>query len=138
MFSREEHGRVLEKVMGRYGYPPLVMQFVNLLVAKHRIAYLPDIVSHFSELVDEARGRETVRVKVPRDLTGSDQAQLKTRLEEGLGQQVALSIQKEPSLLAGIAVQVGSQVFDGSVRGKLIELRQILLRQIQGRSSASA
>ena len=129
MFRREEHWHVLEALMTRQGCPPLVVRFMDLLVAKHRLQSLHDIVRHFSELVDQAQGIETVRVKAPKELSDGDKAALKAKLEEGLGRKVTLSIEQDPALIAGVAVQVGSQVYDGTVRGKLGALRKAMLRE---------
>lgn len=126
MFSREEHWQVMEKIMGRLNCSQLVVRFVNLLVIKHRLVYLPEITRHFAELVDEKQGRERVRVQSPREMSDEDRAKLKAKLQETLGCEVALSIQHRPDLIAGISIQVGSQVFDGSVRGRLDELRRTL------------
>jgi F-type H+-transporting ATPase subunit delta len=127
MFSREEHRQVMEKIMGRMSCSQLVTRFVNLLVIKHRLVYLPEIARHFAELVDEKQGRERVRIQSPKEMSDEDQAKLKAKLQETLGREVALSVQYKPDLIAGIAIQVGSQVFDGSVRGRLDELRKTLL-----------
>jgi F-type H+-transporting ATPase subunit delta len=126
MFSREEHWKVMEKILDRLSCSTLIVRFVNLLVIKHRLVYLPEITRLFAELVDEIQGREAVRVQSPREMSDEDRANLKAKLEETLGREVVLSVQHRPDLIAGIALQVKSQVFDGSVRGKLDELRRTL------------
>jgi F-type H+-transporting ATPase subunit delta len=138
MFGREEQSRVLDSVMSRQGCRPLVVRFVNLLLAKRRLRALHDISRFFGELVDRAQGVETVRVRSPRKMSDGDQARLRTQLESGLGRRIALSIEEDPKLLAGISVQVGSQVFDGTVRGKIAELRKAMVHEVQGRPSASS
>ncbi len=126
MFSRDEHWQVMEKVMDRLSCLPLVVRFVNLLVIKHRLVYLPEIARVFAELVDEKQGREVAHVLSPREMSDGDRAELKAKLQKSLGRKVVLSIQHKPDLISGITIQVGSQVFDGSVRGRLNELQKTL------------
>jgi F-type H+-transporting ATPase subunit delta len=138
MFSREEHWTVLKGVMGRQNAPDLVVRFVELLVLKHRVIHLQDIVRQFGELVDRAAGKETVSVRTPRPLEEKAAAALRSRLEASLGRKVVLQVREDPSLISGIAVQIGSRVFDGTVRGKLGELRKALLQKAAGAPSGSA
>lgn len=126
MFSRDEHWQVMEKIMDRLSCLPLVVRFVNLLVIKHRLVYLPEIARVFAELVDEKQGRVVVHVQNPSEMSDGDRAELKAKLQKSLGRKVVLSIQHKPDLISGITIQVGSQVFDGSVRGRLNELQKTL------------
>lgn len=138
MFSREEHLKVLDAVMKREESPRLVVQFIELLVAKHRLIHLHGIVRFFGELVDAAKGVETVQVRSPKRLSAEDETRLKDRLEAGFGRKVALTIEEAPELLAGITVTIGSKVFDGTARGRLAELRATMLREIQSRPSGTS
>jgi F-type H+-transporting ATPase subunit delta len=138
MFSREEHLGVLKGVLGRHKTPDLVVRFVELLVLKNRVVYLQDIVRHFAELVDRSQGKETVRVRTPRRMSESEEGALRSSLEESLGRKVTLQFQEDPSLIAGIAVQISSRVFDGTVRGKLGEMRKALLQKTAGTLRASS
>jgi len=126
IFSREDRKQALEQVLGRLGAPPVIRRFLDILIAKHRLPYLPETVRAFAAMVDEEQGRQAVLVRVAKELKAKDQALLKSRLEVALGKQVALTIEAEPALIAGMVIQMGSEVFDGSVRGQLDMLRRTL------------
>lgn len=126
IFSREDRKQALEQVLDRLGAPPGIRRFLDILIAKHRLPYLPEIVLAFAAMVDEEQGRQAVLVRVAKELKAKDQALLKSRLEVALGKQVALTIEAEPALIAGMVIQMGSEVFDGSVRRQLSELRRTL------------
>lgn len=68
----------------------------------------------------------TARVSSAVPLTGQEQAALGERLKVRFGQALNVHFAVEPSLLGGVAVRVGDQVLDGSVRGKLDALTQTL------------
>ena len=68
----------------------------------------------------------TAKVSSAVPLTGDEQAALGKKLEGRFGQPLELRFEVDPSLLGGVAVRVGDQVIDGSVRGKLDALAQTL------------
>ena len=82
----------------------------------------PAILSHFRRLVrlEIARRRATVEsaAPLPPDLQASIEAGLKRRYGPGL---TAVFAQR-PALIGGMRIQVGSDVYDGSVRGRLAAL----------------
>jgi len=59
-------------------------------------------------------------------LTGDEQTALGEKLEGRFGQPLELRFEVDPSLLGGVAVRVGDQVIDGSVRSRLDALAQTL------------
>ena len=105
---------------------PIIMRFVELLIRKGRISYLPEIATAYHKLADEWRG--VVRVTV-RSFSSLSTEQLNT-LEQKLHNRLigAKKIIFEPiidqSLLGGLTVQVGDEVIDGSVAGHLNRLQQ--------------
>lgn len=68
----------------------------------------------------------TARVSSAIPLTDKEQAALGERLKARFGKGLNLRFEVEPSLLGGVAVRVGDQVLDGSVKGRLDALAQTL------------
>jgi F-type H+-transporting ATPase subunit delta len=48
-------------------------------------------------------------------------------LEAKVGQKIVLEAEVDPSLIAGLQVQIGSELYDGSVKGRLDRLGRQLL-----------
>ncbi len=78
---------------------------------------------YFQRLVKLEVERRTARVEsaqeLPADLRDAVQGSLEARYGRGL--QVQYTVQ--PDLVAGVRVRVGSDVFDGSVSGRLHDLK---------------
>jgi hypothetical protein len=70
-----------------------------------------------------------VRSAVP--LTEEQRGLLKRRLRERFGQEFILRVEIDPSLLGGLVVRVGDQVFDGSVAGRLSALSERLRTAVE-------
>lgn len=103
-----------------------VRTFIQMVLDMGRAEALAEITEAFGVLVDEAHGIARVRVRTARPLTGT----LKTTLTRQLGRlghkQIEMTEETDPVLLGGIQVFIGNRVFDGSLRTKLMELRQRL------------
>lgn len=67
-----------------------------------------------------------VRISSAVPLTEDEQAALRERLEARFNQTLDARFEVEPSLLGGVVVRAGDQVIDGSVKGRLEGLAQIV------------
>lgn len=82
------------------------------------------ILSHFQRLLklDEAKRQAKIETAAP--LTPEIESDLKSTLEKRYGKGLRFSFAQNPALLGGMRVQVGSDVYDGSVRARLSELEE--------------
>lgn len=127
-FSLEERLKVLGRMIQALGWGAPLDRFLQLLVERHRIAYLATIAEEFGAMVDAAEGRVRVQVRSAAALQPEAVARLEQALAEGLKKQVVIEQQVEPDLIAGVAVRVGSLVVDGSLSSQLTRLKDSLAR----------
>lgn len=80
------------------------------------------IVEHFKRLVKLDIDRRTARVENATETTPEQQAAIRSNLERQYGSGLRLSFSVNPALIGGLRVQVGSDIFDGSVAGRLAAL----------------
>lgn len=81
------------------------------------------IVEHFKRLVKLDLDRRTARVENATETTPEQQAAIRSNLERQYGAGLRLSFSVNPALIGGLRVQVGSDIFDGSVAGRLAALQ---------------
>jgi F-type H+-transporting ATPase subunit delta len=101
---------------------------LGFLIDQGRGRELPGIVAMLAE-VAAARRQATlaeVRTAVPLDAARRDR--LLNALERAMGRPVELKVLVDPSVIGGVVVRVGDQVFDGTVRRKLELARSQLSR----------
>jgi F-type H+-transporting ATPase subunit delta len=77
-------------------------------------------------LAAEERGRRVAEVRSAVELDEDEYQRLVEALERTAGRPVEVRVQIEPSLLGGMAVEIGDTVIDGSVRHRLDQLREAL------------
>ena len=117
---------ILDEIMTPV-FNSLTRDFVGLLVRNRRAILLAELVQFLEARLDEEAGRVEVRVESALPITDADQADFLRRLTQWLNKKVELEITVVPELLAGITILVGDRLVDGSCRGQLTRMRQVLM-----------
>ena len=128
-FPEESKMSILTALAERLGCPPVGKTFLDQLVKKSRVGFLPEIADAFSKLVDESKGTQQVIVSSAGALSASEQERIKARLREVLKREVDVTFQSESSHMAGLHIRLGSTVVDSTVRGRLTAMQQLLTKE---------
>ena len=106
----------------------LLIQLLELLVRKHRIGFLPEIIDEYVRLTEAERGvgRATVITAIP--LTDSERARLTQKLAAKTSLKIQLEPKVDPQIIAGVIVIMHNEIIDGSVRRQLDLVREQLTK----------
>ena len=118
---------VLLAVVKRSMVSPTTKNFVQLLLDRGRISSLPAIAREYQAMVDQQAGRVRATVTSAHKLDLPTVTRLKKALEAQSGKKVLLEQAVDSSLIGGVVTQIGSTVYDGSIRTQLEQLRQSLI-----------
>ena len=83
-----------------------------------------EILSHFQRLVKLDLDRRSAKVESAVPLNPGLQEQVKAGLTKAYGQGVNITFAQNPALIGGMRIKVGSDVYDGSVQGRLAALQE--------------
>jgi F-type H+-transporting ATPase subunit delta len=119
--------RVLDAMAGRMGLSPQVRNFIAVVLEHHRLGELDEILADYAELVDEHSGAAEATITTARRLSAEERAGLEAQIGKLAGAQVRANYVEDTSLLGGAVVQIGSTVYDGSVRAQLQQLKHRLV-----------
>jgi F-type H+-transporting ATPase subunit delta len=100
-----------------------VRQTVALLLAKKPHGYV-EILWRLHRLVKLELERRAARVESATPLPADLQADVTRRIRQIYGPGADIAFSQNPALLGGLRVQVGSDLYDGSVRTRLEKLEQ--------------
>ena len=128
VFKYEEKQVVLQELCQRLQAPPVMLDFLNQLLKTNRAVLLPEISQAFSDLADQQKGIQQLRVSSAKPLETPEQEQVKRELSETLGRSVDVVFEVEPKLIAGLKIYIGSQVFDNTVLGRLTSMQDQLTK----------
>ena len=98
-------------------------QAVSLLVQKKPRGYV-EILSRMHRLVKLEMARRTAKVEGATESTPAQMAEIKSNLEKRYGAGLNVSYVVNPALIGGLRIQVGSDLYDGSVKTRLEKLAQ--------------
>ena len=98
-----------------------VREVVQRVIAAKPRGYFA-ILAHFQRLVKLDLDRRTARVQSAALLAEPQQAVLKSNLTRRYGGGLVFDFVQQPELIGGLRVQVGSDVYDGSIQARLAEL----------------
>lgn len=122
----DEKKRVLREAFeGRV--PPLLLNFLLLVVDKRRQRYLGEMADAYQKLLDRHMGRTRVDVQVARPVSDQEAAQIQARLSELLNMDAITRIRVRPELIGGIVFRSGDTIYDGSVQRRLQRMRRRLM-----------
>ena len=110
------------------GANQLILNTLYLMLDKQRINEVVNLVNEFTALTNEAAGIAEAKVYSTRLLTADESLAISTAFAKKIGKQ-ALRIENiiDPSLIGGIRLQIGNNIYDSSVSAKLERLKQDLI-----------
>jgi len=100
-----------------------VRQVAQRIVAAGR-RDCPAILAHFRRLVRLDLARHTATIESATPLPADFQAAIEAGLTRRYGRGLATAFAHRPALIGGMRIQVGSDVYDGSVRAGLAALER--------------
>ena len=104
----------------------LFVEFLLVLMEKHRINFLPEIIDEFDRLVKAEKGVARVTVITALPLSSSEEQALIKRLASKTGLTIELEKKIDAAILGGTIVIMHNQIIDGSVRHGLDRMREQL------------
>jgi F-type H+-transporting ATPase subunit delta len=121
-FSTAEKEQGLERVLE--GADPSFMNFLRLLIEKHRMPVLFRIRVAYQSLWDEENKVLPVEITSAIELDPATTESLGTTIGERAGRKVTLAARVDPEIIGGIIVRVGNSILDASIRNRLEQLRR--------------
>lgn len=95
---------------------------VRVLIENRRLSLLPEIRHLYEELKNEREGMVEARVSSAFPLEGEALSRLVADLEKRFKRRIQPVVVVDAQLIGGVCVQVGDEVIDGSIRGKLASM----------------
>ena len=125
-FSSEEKIQGLSQVV--QDGDPIVLNFLGLLIEKHRMPAIFRIRQRFEALWQAENKVLPVQVTSAIELPEDTIRSIGDRIGERTGRKVQLTSDVDPNILGGLVLQVGNNVLDASIRNRLENLRKQVAR----------
>jgi F-type H+-transporting ATPase subunit delta len=117
---------ILEAVAPRIPVSQTTRNFLLVLLRAARLGQFAQVIEAYQMALDESRGVVRGTVSSAKPLDQLTQARLESLLADRTGKMVRLSYVEDGSLIGGVKVQLGSTIFDGSIRAQLGQIKEQL------------
>jgi F-type H+-transporting ATPase subunit delta len=114
---------IVEELLSRLEAGPVVGKLTQLLADRDRLHLLPELLESYRDrLLDyQLVVRATVTTAMP--LGDAQVRGLQESLARLTGRKVIMSVKDNPELMGGVVTQIGSTVYDGSVKRQLEKMK---------------
>jgi F-type H+-transporting ATPase subunit delta len=117
---------VLDKMNAALGLQKEVRNLLAVLINNDRIGEVGEVIAAWRSEMQERQGIRSVEIVTARELSNEDRANLAAGVGKLAGARIDASFKLDASILGGTVVRIGSTVYDGSVRGRLERLKEVL------------
>jgi F-type H+-transporting ATPase subunit delta len=122
----EQKRSLLDAIVQREGIDKPVRNLVAVLIDHRRVQFLPRIVDQLEKELDARLGFAEAQITSARDLGDAEKRALEKQIEKTTGKKVRARYALDSSLLGGAVIRVGSTIYDGSVKGQLEKIREVI------------
>ncbi len=106
----------------------LTLRFVELLVERERQDLLGEVLAEFAAQVGELRNQSVLEVTSATPLSEALRERVRQAFARATGREIVLRESVDAALVGGIVAQLGDTRIDGSLRTRLENLRERMLR----------
>lgn len=122
--EHEQKLHLLDAIVSRMGASRELRNFMAVMVDHRRIGQIQEIAQHFRHELNQRLGIAEAEVSSARELTQGERELLQKQMVAITGKTVQATYSRDPVLLGGAVVRIGSTVYDGSVRGQLRRIKE--------------
>ena len=126
--SQASRRQIIREIATSSGMHEKVRDTLSLLADRQRLRFVNDVADAYEAMAEARSGRLRAEVTTATELPDSYFTELSRTLQQITGREVVLMRKVDPSLVGGVVARVGDQVFDGSLKNRLSELKSELLR----------
>lgn len=127
IFSPQKRANAFEAILQAANISLIVRNFFHVVTKATRLDLIYEIVNVYKQIVGEYTGTTEASVKTAHPLSKEQKETLIEVLAHKTNSKIKLKCQHDTSIIGGIKIQIGSVVYDASIKGRLSLLKAKLL-----------
>ena len=109
---------VIEELGKKNNFNIFFINFLKILIEKHRFFFLEKIIKYFNDILCDFRGELNATVSIPSKMSEIQIKEIESMLNKVLKKKVNLDFKHDLSLISGAKLQIGSLMIDDTVKSK--------------------
>ena len=126
--SQNDLSNAIDKIFDYLKIENLLKNFTNFLIIKRRFFFVEQILNNFIEICSEKRGELKTEIKSAKNLSKDEINKIKDELSKHFTSKIKLNYKYDESLIGGLIVQVGSMMIDTSIKNKLRQIENKMMK----------
>ena len=126
LYDEKDKEDVLKKTAKALNLSAETLSCLEVITQNHRIADLKAILEMYASVYYQKNNIAEVFVETVKKLSPAQDKKLGAVLQKLFGKQVVVSYELNPSLIGGLRVKNGSEMFDDSLANKLNHLENLM------------
>ncbi len=126
-YSSNQKKEVLSQILKKIPYSEKSRRFFLILAEKNRLLLLQEIKDLIQTYWNERKNIHTFEVTSAYPLTKEQKEKLKEKLKKMVKAEVDVKFQIDSSLIGGVTIKKGDILYDGSIKGNLLKLKEKIL-----------
>jgi len=118
---------IVDKMNVKLGMLKELRNLIAVLINNDRIASVHEVAAAYRAELQARQGIRQAEIVTARELSEQERATLLAGVGQLAGAKIQASFKLDKSILGGTVVRIGSTVYDGSVRGRLERLKEVLI-----------
>ena len=125
--GKKEQSAAINKISEYLNFSKNFKKFLNLVTFKRRLFFLNKIIDSFLKLTSKNKGELNAKLISSRELTKNEIDRMQKDLSEYLKKKIKIEYSLDTNLVGGFIFQVGSVMFDTSIKSKLRRLENLMI-----------
>jgi len=117
---------ILDKLNAKLGMQKELRNLIAVLIQNGRIGNVVEVAAAYRSILQQQLGIRPAEIVTARELSADERSALVAEVAKLAGAKVDASFKLDKDILGGTVVRIGSTVYDGSVRGRLDRLKEVL------------
>jgi len=117
---------ILDKLNAKLGMQKELRNLLAVLIQNDRIGHVVEVAAAYRSILQQQLGIRPAEIVTARELSADERSALVAEVAKLAGAKVDASFKLDKNILGGTVVRIGSTVYDGSVRGRLDRLKEVL------------
>ena len=124
--TAEQKRAVLDAIAQRDGISQQVRNLVAVLIDHRRVHFLEPVIRQLEKELDTRLGFAEADITSARPLGDTEKREFEAQVGKLTGKKVRAHYAQDASLLGGAILRIGSTIYDGSVRGQLEKMKEVI------------
>ena len=125
--SKQERIKAILKIAEYFHFSQTLKNFLGFITIKNRLFFLGRIIDSFLNIASINKGELKAKLVSSKQLSKKELENIQNELSKDFKSSIKVDYIYDPTLVAGLIIQVGSVMVDTSIKSKLKQLEKKML-----------